>query len=533
MIKCFKNIKVEYMSTNVVASFEQDRFYDLDLDDFRGYVLIDANAGCGKTHTVVEKVKQNPHKKFLLLAFSSDAKKELQKRLKSSDNCEIYSMHGLAYKYFGKRYSKRISNKALSVRELLENGFADEIKRENCWAYDEADLMLRLFRSYLKNHLSIFESVYRDFSNSKIRDRARSIDRDADFFIKKISILKREILRDDSNLSFEHDLYLKLFFEADIEFDYDTIIVDEAQDVNELMFNLVVGLNEKGVIDNSIWVGDVNQNIFGFNNTINALSMLKGKSMSKMFFLSESFRCPNSVIESVEPYLEILGKAKGSFRGVDREYGDEDISEIAVIGRGYSSILMFARKKILENSNVKFHFLGGLNKWKLNDCKSIVALMSRSKNGYKKIHNPFFDSFNDYRSLLDYIKNTNDKTLDGKCSIVKRLMSVDELGLFELLDELKEREVSERAADFILSTAHRSKGLEWDKCFVLDDFINIKKLNKEVMDGKVDPLVDPIELESVRLLYVAMTRAKKILSIPQDYELGDSDVESVKSIFNL
>ena len=59
-------------------------------------------------------------------------------------------------------------------------------------------------------------------------------------------------------------------------------------------------------------------------------------------------------------------------------------------------------------------------------------------------------------------------------------------------------------ADVIVSTCHRSKGLEWDVVVLEEDFPDIFDEEKITPDQRVDEL---------NLLYVAATRAKKVLVI--------------------
>ncbi len=65
-------------------------------------------------------------------------------------------------------------------------------------------------------------------------------------------------------------------------------------------------------------------------------------------------------------------------------------------------------------------------------------------------------------------------------------------------------------ADLILSTGHKSKGLEWNNVEIIDDFLNIKQELEERVRIT-------IAKEELNLLYVAITRAKNSLSISKDY----------------
>jgi len=63
----------------------------------------------------------------------------------------------------------------------------------------------------------------------------------------------------------------------------------------------------------------------------------------------------------------------------------------------------------------------------------------------------------------------------------------------------------EAEADYIVSTVHRAKGLEWDRVHLAGDF---KFKTNDEGDLSMSP-------EEMRLLYVAMTRAKHLLDISE------------------
>lgn len=63
-------------------------------------------------------------------------------------------------------------------------------------------------------------------------------------------------------------------------------------------------------------------------------------------------------------------------------------------------------------------------------------------------------------------------------------------------------------ADYVISTAHKAKGLEWDRVHIEDDY-----------QFKINGLEHKITDEELRLLYVACTRAKVSLNIHHLYDL--------------
>lgn len=71
-------------------------------------------------------------------------------------------------------------------------------------------------------------------------------------------------------------------------------------------------------------------------------------------------------------------------------------------------------------------------------------------------------------------------------------------------------------AELILSTGHKSKGLEWDNVEIIDDFISLKE-TLENTEGNIE-----IPKEELNLFYVALTRSKKELILNKSYMLDDA-----------
>ena len=97
------------------------------------------------------------------------------------------------------------------------------------------------------------------------------------------------------------------------------------------------------------------------------------------------------------------------------------------------------------------------------------------------------------------------KDADGNLAKDRRLTIDDDLKKVDKLNQLKkilEGVIEPVKADVVVTTAHQSKGLQWDKVRIFDDFWG-PKFNKET--GEID-MPAPEEL---RLAYVAITRAQK------------------------
>jgi hypothetical protein len=80
---------------------------------------------------------------------------------------------------------------------------------------------------------------------------------------------------------------------------------------------------------------------------------------------------------------------------------------------------------------------------------------------------------------------------------------VDELGT-DYLRALTQRVTSEPDSDYVISTVHRAKGLEWKRVKVVNDFLF------RYVDGRLSANEDEL-----RLLYVAFTRAQHLLDVSE------------------
>lgn len=77
------------------------------------------------------------------------------------------------------------------------------------------------------------------------------------------------------------------------------------------------------------------------------------------------------------------------------------------------------------------------------------------------------------------------------------------------MDSIHQKSVDVKDAQIILTTAHKSKGLEWPNVLLLKDF---QELMKD--DTPIDP--SDIEPDEFNLIYVAMTRAIYNLRFEKD-----------------
>jgi superfamily I DNA/RNA helicase len=91
--------------------------------------------------------------------------------------------------------------------------------------------------------------------------------------------------------------------------------------------------------------------------------------------------------------------------------------------------------------------------------------------------------------------------------------------IIKLLKKLHTGDEEKDKAEMIFSTVHRAKGMEYDIVYLVNDFISETKLielKEKHKSNKTAPFdIDKLN-EDINLLYVAITRTRRDLYIPDD-----------------
>ena len=115
---------------------------------------------------------------------------------------------------------------------------------------------------------------------------------------------------------------------------------------------------------------------------------------------------------------------------------------------------------------------------------------------------PEFFGFENWQQVVEFVRSGEGEELLTFVNLVEAR------GEGQLLWALN-KVVDEDEFDFVVSTAHKAKGREWPAVRLMDDFL--KSLPRKGQRGEQSSAVDPSEL---RLLYVALTRAKDTMEVP-------------------
>lgn len=471
-------------------------------------IVVNACAGSGKTATLLGIMKVNPNKKVLYIVFNSSMKEEAEYKVKKYGfkNVDIKTSHGLAYKHFG-RMNTLGNVSYLHIAEAFSWG--DSPQRRG---------YLRIVYSYYKKYLqSSFNSIKDYCENHKLEmiPKLRTYIKNASLDEAIKNLEKIWVAMETQKIPMTHDYYLKYFALSDkVEKTYDIVLLDEAQDTNEIMLGI---MEEKFPLARKIIVGDHNQAIYAWRGAINAMEFFSKMSGATKLSLTNSFRVgentaalANLVVNSKKDVLSHM-KGLNANQNVCQNLTRE--KAFTYLARTNATLFEYGvnnmDKKLYFNNNVSF--------------KILEEVYQLYKGNIKAIEDPRLKLFSSFDSLKFHVEE--DGVEETEIKIAVNVVDKYKDDTIRHLNELKKNLASKESCDVILSTVHASKGLEYERVVLADDFVDIEKIGEKLffLENKTLEFQEASEKykklkekfdnlsswfrEECNILYVAVTRS--------------------------
>jgi superfamily I DNA/RNA helicase len=448
---------------------EQNKIIESN-DDFM-YVI--AFAGTGKTTTLKAYAEARPDKKILYVAYNDSVVKEAKKKFPT--NVEVLTSHSLAYRKFGFNYKHKLNNfiKPDAIRKAL--------------------LLPRSANSLILSK-KVFEGIekfcYSSYIN--IEDCVYLVDEipcSKDKYLNFVKRIWRKMEDKESNFPITHDFYLKKFELLSPRLPYDAILFDEAQDANPATKSLI--LKQKMYSNLSIlFVGDNHQEIYSFRGSQNAL-----KSDKNEYYLTQSFRFGENIASVGNKLINIFKNEKKEIKG-NRHIKDyvgsyNSNCQTAYISR--TNAMVIANAIQMAEQNKRIFFVGGIKSYNFNKILDVDNLY---RGNFKDIKDFNIKKYKSFKRFEEIAKQDDNSEYLFLCKIIKTY-SEKLRNAMSKLNALVVHDIYN--ADVILSTAHKSKGLEFQQVVLSNDFS--KFFDKE---GNIK---QDIKEEEINILYVALTRA--------------------------
>lgn len=301
-----------------------------------------------------------------------------------------------------------------------------------------------------------------------------------------------DLCRVDGKLPFDHINYVKMWQlgrgdqRPVIAADY--ILLDEAQDTPPVFLDILK--QQKHAL--LILVGDDNQQIYEFLGAVNAMTSFKGAPRR---LLAQSYRfgqagadIANSILRTLDEPTDLIMR------------GNPDIPSRVILAPQSMDLPLQNPRCWLYRSNagaisrVMVEFATGRRPHLIGGGKDTVAWCeaARDLQNKRKTSHPDLCCFENWQEVEDYSKT--DEGADLKLMV----KIVNQFGCDAIIDALKHMP-KEVDADCVISTAHKSKGREWDTVRLGSDFMPANKMTDSER----------------RLLYVAATRFKLTLDVSE------------------
>lgn len=458
---------------------EQTNFIEADVNTS---IILTATAGSGKTSSTVQRVRHllskgvNPEK-VLTVSFTTAAVGEFKKRL-NNDLVKVTTIHAMCLSMLSKMgkfkkvvdiyqfihwYQEKYKPNYSSSSETKES-FYNVINS----LYEDAQFISAEITAFKLQSAEGIKAKVPDWFNEYKKFTVETKSRDfSDMLIEVYNLLKQ-------------NKWLNMFKNK-----YDHILVDEFQDTSLLQCRLLLALNPKTMTI----IGDESQSIYGYSgaNSEAVISLIKSRRNCLEMTLSKNFRSAQAIVDYSNNYSKVKAIAHKQDSGkVNKKIILFDTlakllhedREIAVLVRTNAVLKDIERLLLLQkHPNVRYS-----NYITLKECDDIKKAKQLPSTNRK------------IAELLPVYKST------------------DNIIMFVEQSQNKKS---------ILLTIHKSKGLEWDTCVVVNSISpEVLALNKitNLSKEKIKRISfdrnseDEEHQESERIHYVGVSRPEKFLN---------------------
>ncbi len=489
----------------MVPNAEQESILDAATADGLKVLVIGAGAGTGKTATLkmLEQVLQGTGQ---YTAFNASLVAESKtKFVKASCN----TTHSLAFREVGKRYAHRLNSERVKSYQIARTLGIDALTLtlkgmgspdpdtgkptdklkvlQPGFLAGQVIVAIRRFCQSADPRITSAHLKYIDGIESTTGTKGENNDKVRAYLLPFCEIAWADMVDTNGTLPFSHDVYVKIWQLGTgkdrpvIAADY--ILLDEYQDTAPVFVSILQQQTQALII----LVGDDNQRIYEWRGAINAGDEFPD---AERRLLGQSYRfgqiiadVANAVLATLDDPTDLVMRGNPSISSrVDTVAAPRCYlyrTNAGAISRVMTCVAASQRPALIGGKT----YVEDMVRWMQ------AAIDLQAKRGTT---HPELSCFESWAEVVEYSKTDEGDDL----RLLVKL--VDEFGAQKIRDALRDMP-KEEDADCVISTAHKSKGREWESVKLGGDFPTINKM------GDSDR----------RLLYVAATRAKLVLDISE------------------
>lgn len=452
---------------------------------------VNACAGSGKSSTLKMLANDN-QQPSLYICFNKSVAEEAREKFPNHVECR--TTHSLAYAEHGKHVAHKLKRPVGTYRNVA--GTSSEIAkyyRISDYHIGNDEIKATTIASFARTAVERFQCSTEEKFSSKLLPyyeittlKKNHPGLDIKDFGTVVLKYARKLWMDRTNPASEvictPDTYLKLWQLSKPVLNYDIIYVDESQDSNPTVLDVVRRQTQSKVC----YVGDTHQSIYQFRGAVNAMELIDAPSLT----LSKSFRYGQKIADIANWLIGDEMEVKG-LESINSIVKDVASDQYTMIFRTNGALFERAVDLIAQGKEV---FCEVDTKGFIKKLESADSLYRKNFTGVK------------HEDITPYSSWSDLKTASEEEPELKRLARIVEskqtTKYVSTLSNLK----SKAGASILLTTAHKSKGMEWDNVIVADDF-------------PIKPCMqDNTNTQEINLFYVAVTRAIKTLQLPYEIQ---------------
>lgn len=462
-------------------------------------LVLPAGAGAGKTSTL-RMLEETLPGNGQYTAFNRSLVNESKTKFKKA-RCS--TTHGLAFATVGKTFSHRLNSARMRSEQVATRLGISDMSISVGTSSDGSPALRQLQAGWLAGQVMMTVRRYCQSADERIgREHFKRIDgidqpgADGKATWDNNDVVKNYLLpfaekawadlcSATGQLPFSHDVYVKIWqlgkgpSKPVIPADY--ILLDEAQDTAPVFLDVLKQQTHSLLI----FVGDSNQAIYEWRGAVDAMVAFPDAPRR---MLSQSFRfgqriadVANSILANLENPTDLILKGLESVPSTvltNEPFADPKCVLTRTNAAAVGAIME------AQGAGKTTHLIASVD-----EVLAFVRAARDLQQGKPTSH-PDLGCFGKWAEVVEYSK------ADEGADLRLWVNLIEKFGVGKIILAL-EAQTPEAQADLVVCTAHKSKGREWDSVKLAGDFPPACSMS------------DP----DLRLLYVAATRAKRILDI--------------------
>ncbi|ALN97154.1 hypothetical protein [Flavobacterium phage FpV4] len=489
----------------MIPSIKQQVVYDTWTSTNHN-LLIQSVAGSGKTTTLMGILERCEYR-TLFLAFNKSIQEEIQSKIEQNGyaHAKAMTIHSLGLlsirNHYGSGNVVINNNKSWQLMKDLER-FNKRLFGSLIWE-ERAKISMTIMEMNDLSRVFLTNDMKELFGFMKQMDKFYFEHANLEqLWTEFITLREQTYTGNKIEIDFNDMIYLVVREKIMVAVQPYYLMIDEVQDLSYAQHQFIHLLVNQGDIQKWVKIGDRRQSIYGFSGAYgNSFDLIKEEPNVVELPLDVCYRCPQLVVDEANKVYNVM-------EGFKQEPGIvENIEDVSLIQDGsmvicrnstplidlYFQLLSLNRKVFIKGDDILASITKFLKPYSYKTVDETKRKIASELTRLERIENKNDDErFKLYRLKQNY---SNFILLITHLVIGDNKIEVLLQSLKQLFAEPEDETV------ITLCTIHKSKGLEADVVYILNEFLIPSKFAKS-----------PMQLEQEQnLKYVARTRAKKEL----------------------